>query len=247
MSKVVIPTSFNIDLEFHTPAFHKRFFAWFIDIVLIILYCLAVEYSLSASNALNKEEAGMKQLYNLSFLGLILLVPALVYHLATELFLNGQSIGKKLMGLQVISETGKRPEMHQFMIRWLLRVVDISLTLGCAGMITTLLTQKNQRLGDLASGTLVIDKKNVTTLSDTIFQDVSDQYVPKYPSVLQLSDRDLNTIKSIYESCRKTRNYEHAGRVSEKIRNALGINTYEDDIDFLETLLTDYNFLSTRQ
>jgi len=247
MSKVVIPTSFNIDLEFSTPAFHTRFFAWLIDFIIISIYCIAVEYSLATSGYLTTNENEEARLYNLSFLNLILLVPALVYHLVTELFLNGQSIGKKILGLQVISETGKRPEFHQFMIRWLLRIVDFGLTLGFAGLLSSVISSKNQRLGDLAAATLVIDKRNKTALTETIFQEVSDQYVPKYPAVLQLSDRDLNTIKTIYESCRKSGNYEHARRVGEKIRTALNINTYEDDIDFLDTLLTDYNFLSTRQ
>ena len=38
MEKIKIPTSFNIELEFETPEFHKRLFAWLIDFFIIITY-----------------------------------------------------------------------------------------------------------------------------------------------------------------------------------------------------------------
>jgi uncharacterized RDD family membrane protein YckC len=245
MSTIIVPTSFNIDLEFNIPSFSKRLLAWVIDMAIILIYSFTLQMTI-ASNVSRPGDSLAAQ-YNISFLTLILYTPVLIYHLVCEIFMNGQSIGKKLTGIQVISEDGKRPAVHQFLIRWLLRLVDMMLTFGFSAFILSITTRKAQRLGDLAAGTLVIDRKRATSLTQTLFFEVSDQYVPRYPAVLQLSDRDMNTIKSAFESCKRTSNYEYARKVGDKIRQALNIREYqEDEIDFLETILTDYNYLSTR-
>lgn len=245
MNQIVIPTSFNIELEFTSAPFAKRLLAWVIDFVILILYSVIVKMSIASGPSPSSGDLSAQ--YNISFLMLILYTPALVYHLLCELYMNGQSVGKRIMGLQVISEDGKRPATYQYLLRWLLRMVDMGLTLGFVAFIVSVATRKGQRLGDLAAGTLVIDRNRGTSLTETIFQEVADNYQPKYPAVLKLSDGDLNFIKAAYETCRRTHNYEHAHRIGNKIRLALNIESYsEDEIDFLETILTDYNYLSTR-
>lgn len=245
MNQIVIPTSFNIELEFTSAPFAKRLLAWVIDFIILLVYSVIVKMSLQSGAS--PSTGNLSAQYNLSFLMLILYTPALLYHLVCELYLNGQSVGKRIMGLQVISEDGKRPATYQYLLRWLLRMVDMGLTLGFAAFMFSVTTRKGQRLGDMAAGTLVIDRKRGTSLTETIFQEVPDNYQPKYPAVLKLSDADLNIIKATYETCRRTRNYEHAHRIGNKIRLALNIESIsEDEIDFLETILTDYNFLSTK-
>src|SRR5436190_22873028 len=125
MEKIKIPTSFNIELEFETPEFHKRLFAWMTDLFILIAYYLIMNAVLSQIAADHKSaDSDMPFIYNLSAVYLLLYVPLLVYHLVCEVTMNGQSIGKKLLGVKVISENGGQPALHQYLIRWLLRPFD---------------------------------------------------------------------------------------------------------------------------
>jgi hypothetical protein len=38
MSVIKVPTTFNIDLEFEIPEFHRRLFAWIIDVIIQVIY-----------------------------------------------------------------------------------------------------------------------------------------------------------------------------------------------------------------
>jgi protein-arginine kinase activator protein McsA len=75
---------------------------------------------------------------------------------------------------------------------------------------------------------------------------VESTYQAKYPQVMQLSDRDINTLKSIIENVKKKNDYELAMRIADRIRSKLKMESDQDSLDFLETLLKDYNYYSTR-
>ena len=68
---------------------------------------------------------------------------------------------------------------------------------------------------------------------------------PLSPQVMQLSDRDMNSLKSILDTARKREDYNLAEMASEKIKNHLQIQTTLPAFEFLEVLLKDYNYLST--
>lgn len=246
MEKIQIATSFNIELEFETPEFHKRLFAWLIDLFIIITYYTIIYNIINKVAATYKPaDNNMPFIYNISAVQLLLLVPVFIYHLFFEVVMNGQSIGKKLMGLRVIGENGGRPALHQYLIRWLLRPFDFFF-FGLVGLLTVVNTKKNQRLGDLAAGTLVIKSKIETDINDTVFFELNDNYKPKFKEVMRLSDRDMNIIKGVLNSSRKYNNFDVAARTSEKVRNVLNITEYQEPVEFLETLLKDYNYFSNQ-
>jgi hypothetical protein len=106
------------------------------------------------------------------------------------------------------------------------------------------LTKKSQRIGDMAAGTILISTKNKGSLEDTVFMELESTYIPTYPQVMQLSDRDINMIKNIYKGLQKKYNAQLANRTADKITHVLKISTHQDPYDFSETLLKDYNHLS---
>lgn len=247
MEKIKIPTSFNIELDFETPEFHKRLFAWVIDICILVAYYNIMMYVLRAIMPSQNSGNNLPLLYNMNALYLLFFLPILLYHLFFEIIMNGQSIGKKLMHIKVIGEDGGRPALHQYLIRWLTRPFDIVLSLGLAGLLTTVLSKKNQRLGDMAAGTLVIKTKIETDIDDTVFLEVEDAYKPRFPEVMRLSDRDMNTIKGVLNNSIRYRNFDVAARLSDKIRNVLDITEYVEPVEFLEILLKDYNYYSNKE
>ena len=244
MEKIKIPTSFNIDLEFETPEFHRRLFAWLIDLfIIIIYYAILMNLFQKISSTHKASNNDLPFMYNLSAVYLLFFVPILIYHLFFEVIMNGQSIGKKIMNLKVIGDNGGRPALHQYLIRWLLRPFDFFF-FGLVGLLTVLNTKKNQRLGDLAAGTLIIKTKIQTNIDDTVFLEVNDDYRPKFKEVMRLSDRDMNTIKGVLNNCKRYQTFDIAARMSEKIKHVLNVSDDQKPVDFLETLLKDYNYYS---
>jgi len=91
---------------------------------------------------------------------LIMLLTGVVFFLYLVLFegLFGTTVGKLFLGLRVRNVDGRRCGFGQALVRNLLRIVDGLPLLYVAGLITTLLTKKKQRVGDLAAHTIVVAK-----------------------------------------------------------------------------------------
>jgi hypothetical protein len=64
---------------------------------------------------------------------------------------------------------------------------------------------------------------------------------------MQLSDRDINTIKSVINNSNNKSGQDLAWRTADRVKTALKIDTDTDPIMFLETLLQDYNYLATKE
>lgn len=72
---------------------------------------------------------------------------------------GGQSPGKRLTGLRVVSVDGAAVSPEQSAVRNILRLVDLLPLLYAAGLVSILVTARNQRLGDLAAATMVIKER----------------------------------------------------------------------------------------
>ncbi|PWU02123.1 MAG: hypothetical protein C5B52_06040 [Bacteroidetes bacterium] len=236
MSKIHIPTSFNIDLDFEIPEFHIRMFAWLIDLSIRIFYLIL------AVNLFEQSIDGVNSQLEVLAWSSILGFPFLTYHLFCEIFWNGQSVGKKLLNIRVVNDNGGKASLSQYMIRWLLRASTIFVILD---VILIVATKRGKRLGDVAAGTMIIRTKQKANLDETVFIEVQDNYVPIFPQVMRLSDRDINTVKNILDTARKHGYNEMVERASGRVANVLNIQTQMHPFDFLDTLLKDYNYLST--
>jgi len=63
---------------------------------------------------------------------------------------------------------------------------------------------------------------------------------------MKLSDKDINAIKSILDTARNKGDFHLAAMASEKIKSHLNIDSPIQPLDFLDTLLKDYNYLSIK-
>jgi uncharacterized RDD family membrane protein YckC len=261
MPTVQINTAFNVGLDFEIAPFHKRLLAYIIDLALLLIYALTVNEFLLKTLDLTLEEFKVSQIF-------ILALPMFFYSLLTELLMNGQTVGKKIMQIRAISLEGGEPTFGQFMLRWITKFFEYSfffgyifqpsLTIfqcfigtcfsGISVIIIVLVAKKNQRLGDLAAGTVVVDAKTNLSIHDTIFVNVNTQnYKVSFPEVMKLSDNDINTIKTVLTQAKKNHNHDICMRVEYKIKDVLKVQSNLSSIDFLEKLLEDYNFLATKE
>jgi uncharacterized RDD family membrane protein YckC len=244
MSQLVINTSFNIELGFELAPLHKRMIAYVLDGFIMFAYIYIVFFILGTSidGVFDNDSK-----YSMIFI-FILLTPVIFYHLLSEILMNGESIGKKVMGIRIISLDGNAPTMSQYALRWFLRAIDFSFTSLMGGLICAAITKNGQRIGDLAAGTTVVSKKLPYSIDQTIFKPISaETYKVSYPQVMRLSDRDINTINNIILQHNKSRMHQYVDTIAEKVKTVLEIETTEEPILFLETLLNDYNYLSQKQ
>ncbi len=78
------------------------------------------------------------------------------YFVACELLMHGQTPGKHLLRLRVVTEDGTPAGVVAILIRNLIRHIDLLPPVYGIGSLTILATQRGQRLGDIAAGTLVV-------------------------------------------------------------------------------------------
>lgn len=260
MSQVSVSTPFNIDLQFEVASLPKRLLAWLIDLAIILMYARGIRVFLGALFSGKGYSIGLDLL--------CVSMPMMLYPLVMETAFQGQSFGKRLMGLRVISLDHGAPGIGQYLIRWIFRIWEWPLVFGFLRMddwglffqvlltgimgigviITIAMTNNSQRFGDLAAGTAVVNLRENYSLSDTIFQEVvHSSYQVVFPQVIRLNDRDINAIKTVINQLKKKGNMETALRVSHKIKEVLHIESELPVPDFLDQLMSDYNYLATRE
>src|SRR5579863_9091252 len=254
MLQVKLDTGFNIEVDFLIAPFIKRFLAWLIDYMIIIAWFIIMN---------NVVRIGRDVFWTIPYWEIFLIaLPPLLYFPLSEIFLNGQTVGKKALQIKVITIDGGNPSISQFVIRWLFRLIDFPVwILGAivegqlpwwtaiflfGGIGCLIGTPYSQRIGDLVAGTILIDTRNRTSWEDTVFTELTDNYQPRYPQVMQLSDKDINTLKGIISAVRKRSDYDLSIRIAARIRSKLHIEDDQDSLEFLQTLLKDYNYYSTR-
>lgn len=89
--------------------------------------------------------------------GIFAVVGILVgYHVLFEVWVGGQTPGKRMIGLRVVRADGGPIGLAASLIRTLLRIIDFLPSAYAIGIVTVFATTRNQRLGDLAAGTVVI-------------------------------------------------------------------------------------------
>jgi uncharacterized RDD family membrane protein YckC len=89
---------------------------------------------------------------------LLYLLLSLAYFVVLEA-LTGRTVGKMIMGLQVVSLDGEPYDLAACLIRNVLRIVDGLPAFYIVGLISVAVTSKKQRLGDLAAGTTVVEAR----------------------------------------------------------------------------------------
>ncbi|MBL4819059.1 MAG: RDD family protein [Deltaproteobacteria bacterium] len=83
------------------------------------------------------------------------------YPVLFEVFNQGQTIGKKSMGIMVINDDGTPTDWSSSIVRNLLRFADFLPMLFGFGVLSMLINKDFKRLGDLAAGTLVVHRRKI--------------------------------------------------------------------------------------
>jgi hypothetical protein len=78
---------------------------------------------------------------------------------------NGQTPGKKLLGIRVVRDGGFPVDFAASAIRNLIRVGEIALGFYAVSAVASIVSPENKRLGDMAAGTIVVRDSRTATLA----------------------------------------------------------------------------------
>ena len=226
-------TSQNVSLEFRIASVADRMLAYALDLLIIGTAALIVTLVLSQTG------------FGFSPWMLIMFFPVLFYHFLFEMFFNGQSPGKMIMGIRVVKTDGSQLTLGSCFIRWIFRLIDITLMGGAVAVLVIIINGKGQRLGDLAAATTVLKTTRKGELERTIWTEVEENYEIRFPQVELLSEKDIQVVKDVLLTAYKNGYTQTASDLVRKTRTAInektGISSELNDRSFLVTILKDFN------
>lgn len=234
-SHLSIGTTQNIDIEFKIASTGDRIVATIIDFLIVFTYYIFIAFTIRGTYP------------PLSIL-ISVHIPIVFYHFLCEVFLGGQSIGKKVKKIKVIKVDGTRPSVVDYLARWLLSLVEILMTGGVVALITIIVSDNSQRLGDMLGKTTVIKLEKGIKLEDTIFVSTDESHFPVFPQARYLTDEDANMIREVLAKNNAGQQSYQVIDATSKLKNIylkkLNIKSDLQPVDFLKTLLIDYNHQS---
>ena len=168
------------------------------------------------------------------------------YSLYMHILFNGRTVGKMVLKIKVVKQDGTPVHWSNYMTRWMLRLVDIWIFLSSIGLLTLLFSERRQRLGDMAAGTVVISTKKKVKITHTILEEVTDDYTPTFLNVTKLSDKDARLIKETYYIALRSNDFRTMKTLRIKVEGILETKSDLYDRQFITTVLKDYNYYTQR-
>jgi uncharacterized RDD family membrane protein YckC len=217
--KLIIETPEQTTLEFPLAGIGSRSLALMIDTLLQIgaFIVLGIVASL-ISYAGFFPTLGKQWVYAI-FIFLAFLVE-FAYFAFFEIVWNGQTPGKRWTRLRVIADSGRPLDVQSAILRNLVRIVDTLPSLYAAGIVTSLISSQNKRIGDYVAGTLVIHEKALQDVSPWVAPAASPLMTARPPELtsaqLQLIEAFLERRDSFPEDVRRSMAVQIVARVSQK-------------------------------
>jgi len=239
-----ILTPEGVAVQLRLAGVGSRFVAGLIDqaiqwsLVLALIVGLAAAGSGSASTAGANEGGGSAALGAVAVVLFVFLI-TFGYGVLFETLASGRTPGKRWTGLRVILVEGGPIGFRTSAVRNLLRLVDMIPGFYGVGMVAVVLSPRNQRLGDMAAGTLVVRERVAsrkeskapiwTGATDTAAWDVGAVTGEELSTVRRFLDRRTG----LTDSARQGLATELASRLRPKV---VGPGAALSDEEFLEAL-----------
>ncbi|UYZ63343.1 RDD family protein [Hymenobacter weizhouensis] len=240
MSSIRVQTTQNVTLEYQVASVGDRVLATIVDNIVIWSWIIAWVIVFSVLG-INNESA-------LVVVGIVLVaLPALFYHLLCEVFMNGQSVGKKARDIKVIRLDGTTPRFGDYLLRWILRIVDTGIMSGLIALVVVLANGKGQRIGDIAAGTAVISTRPRQAAGALAPAVTEPGYVVVFPEAARLADHDVATIRQLLHKSLAGENYLVLHELATKVKELTSIRTDLSDEAFLRTVLRDHAHLAAQE
>jgi uncharacterized RDD family membrane protein YckC len=245
-----VETPEQIELAYDIAGIGSRFLAALVDHVIIatVLSFSCVTLSL----VLDQLNVGIDSLLVISIFVMGIYLSICAYFIFFETTWNGQSPGKRLVGIRVVRTGGRPIGFLGSAIRNLIRLADFLPILYGAGMITMFVDRRARRLGDFAAGALTLREGRQVTLD--MLSTPKPLAEPDVPGADEITIPNLQALapadyEIVQEFLRQREGINHeirrqmAGRLLEGLQTRLGYLVQGDAELFLLRLAAEYQAL----
>ena len=259
--RYTIDTPENIEFAYDIAGIGSRFLAAIVDTLLIGTAEIVLGFVVGAALARTQmmQRAGVAESVLLAASAILGFVILWGYYIIFELVWNGQSPGKRAIGLRVVREGGRPITFVSSAIRNLIRIVDFLPAFYGIGVVVMFVDRRARRLGDLAGGTLVVKERRGVTLESLTAHSVAappparpgePPQQPTLPNVHLLDDQDYNLIQEFLrrrdELGREARS-RLGGQLASGLQARLGLPQSGDAERFLQYVAAEYQLLKRQQ
>jgi uncharacterized RDD family membrane protein YckC len=157
--RLTISTPEGVDLDLPLAGLGSRFVAQLVDLILKTTIIVGLVLLLGLAAGDGGDTASQEDVSTgaaVAFAVLFIFALTFFYDVLFETLGTGRTPGKRLMGLRVLRAGGQPVGLRASVVRNLLRLVDGIPLSYIPGTVAILATKRNQRLGDLAAGTIVV-------------------------------------------------------------------------------------------
>jgi len=254
--QIVIETPENIAFGYDVAGIGSRFLATLIDVLLqgtltVIFVFMIVLIGMTQVFA-NLPGWVSQAAWILAILGFFVI--QFGYYIAFELFMDGQTPGKRLFNLRVIKENGYPLAVIDVLIRNLVRVIDFFPFAYGVGVITMFLNDRAKRLGDYAAGTLVVNVHEQVKLSQLQASAAVVSAPAAAPGIEYLHEPDIELAESFLQRRANLKNADVlAARIAATIRAriddpaAVRASATLPDTVFLQNVVAAYRQAHSRR
>lgn len=262
MSKISVRTTQNVNIEYEPALLGQRILAYTIDYIIImicmwVMYFLVVKYYFMNFSELILSPNQIPSFDVLIIFWLVMLLPSIFYHLFSEVFMQGQSIRKKIIGIKVIRLNGTQPTIWRYVLRWVLRLVD-NFLYGIPAITAITYSKNHQRLGDMVAGTTVVRfrKRHKMVLQNVVEEAQHDTreetrvgpsgfiYRPTYPQVTVFNQKDIKIIEETLQNYYRTKDKMMVKKVALRTQEVLKLQGKQQPVLLLETVVKDYRYFN---
>lgn len=207
-SSIDIVTPENIAIQYTAAGFSRRLLAFLIDLAIKCMVIIAVGFVAMFAGIVAGPLAG-------AALIVFWFILDWFYSGLFETYWNGQTPGKRSLGIRVLRTDGQPITGMQAISRNILRYVDLMplidpfgvgrsvFPLGLCGILTPMLNRRNQRLGDLVCGTIVVIEEKQWLFKVAKVEDPRARQLAEYLPANYVVPRDLARALATYVERRK--------------------------------------------
>jgi len=244
MNTIEIETAQKVIIQYELASVGNRFAAFIVD--MMILMGILIFLGIVGAQIFRSDLE-----YSYMFYVYFTIIPVfLFYTLVSEILLDGQTLGKRAVGLKVVKLNGDPASAFDYLIRWAFRFLDIWFSAGSVASLLISSSSTAQRLGGALSGTTVIRKTSTRNfaLKDILSISTREEYEPTYPQVTKMSETDMLFVKKVLDRFKRYKNQAHKSSVinlSDRMAQLLEVDDPpKNKLEFLKVLLRDYIVLT---
>lgn len=175
----------------------SRFLAVAFDLFVQVLSAIAffIVLGLTMERTRFTPRAGLEQSLAIALMVFVVFAIFFGYFIAFEAFWNGQTLGKRLLGLRVVKDGGYPVDFAASLIRNIIRIAEQMLGFYVLSAICALISPENKRFGDYAAGTIVVREARVTLPA----AGVPDSKIASYAATALVSGEERELVHRFIE------------------------------------------------